>query len=403
MKQPLLTLLFSSFAIFSSFAQNPFQSLVQKTNNAEGNTIAKATEFSIPASPAFDLLGVNPSQITKPTNIREFKVDWSFRSWRLKPNLALQAQPIWEIFYNKSDLNKYRRATPFMRTLSTLDFSAGTVEGDDQQRRASFSTKINLYRAKDPLLDRKLFLEIDTSYRKIQQERLNVIFPLREQLKKAKSNEKKLLIEQKIDSVENHYAQLDAEQKVRIQNISQQFIKDNWNASHIDLAYGRVLNYNNVSLDSLNLTGKLDAIWLNASKGIGKKILVTGLVRYSIQKDTLQENIQKISIPNQADSMLIGNIKNIRGGIFTVGVSFRYGSPKFSFFVEGVYSKGNRNIAIINPEFNLNKLSFYSISYGGDWRISRNVTLSYGVRTDYNQQFKFKNIIPVASIACMMR
>ena len=64
----------------------------------------KTLEFSIPTSAAFDLLGVTPAQVTKPGNIRDFKVDWSFQSWRLKPNIAIQAQPIWELLYNRPSL-----------------------------------------------------------------------------------------------------------------------------------------------------------------------------------------------------------------------------------------------------------------------------------------------------------
>jgi len=44
----------------------------------ETPALARASEFTIPVSPAFDLLAINPSQILRPNNIREFKVDWSF-------------------------------------------------------------------------------------------------------------------------------------------------------------------------------------------------------------------------------------------------------------------------------------------------------------------------------------
>src|SRR5215213_5960205 len=65
-------------------------------------------EFSIPASPVFDLMGVTSSQINRTSDIKDFKVDWSFKSWKLSPNLAIQSQPIWEMFYNRKDLSKYQ-------------------------------------------------------------------------------------------------------------------------------------------------------------------------------------------------------------------------------------------------------------------------------------------------------
>ena len=332
------------------------------------------------------MLGVNPSQVAKPSNIREFKVDWSFRSWRLKPNLALQAQPIWEILYNRADMRRYRRANNVMKTLSTLDISAGTVEDDDLTRRVSLSAKINLFRAKDPLSDENLFLEIDTTYRREQLERMEEINEYNFQSKRTKDYDAKLRLLAKVDSVEAIYdTQADAH-KVNIQQMAQNYLKNFWNASHVDLAYGRVYTYEGLGLDSLNLRGEAQAVWVNGSVGIGRKILLTGLVRYTVQqkKDSLGAVIGK-------------------GNVFSGGFSFRFGSPKFNFFAETVISKGDSPKAITDKSLNITQLGHISISYGGDWRISRNVLLTYGVRTDYTPDFKFKNLIPVAGISCMMR
>ncbi|MBK8450168.1 MAG: hypothetical protein IPL42_09200 [Saprospiraceae bacterium] len=87
-------------AIFSFIANT---SLAQAENQIEeqtANYLSYAPEFSIPVSPAFDLLGVNPCLVPKPSNLRNFKVDWSFKSYGLTPNLAIQTQPINEIYFN---------------------------------------------------------------------------------------------------------------------------------------------------------------------------------------------------------------------------------------------------------------------------------------------------------------
>ncbi|MFN8331826.1 MAG: hypothetical protein U0T81_11525 [Saprospiraceae bacterium] len=123
------------------------------------------TEFNIPQSAAFDLLGVSPAQILTPANLKEFKVDWSFSNWRSTPNLAIQVQPIWEIFYNRTNLKKYRSATPIMRTLSTLDLSAATILDFTGNRKLSYAGKINLYREKDPLVDKNLIKDIEQEYK----------------------------------------------------------------------------------------------------------------------------------------------------------------------------------------------------------------------------------------------
>ncbi|MDP4261183.1 MAG: hypothetical protein Q8941_01515 [Bacteroidota bacterium] len=103
-------------------------------------------ELAIPPSPVFDLMGVTPSQINRTADIKDFKVDWSFKSWRLNHNLAIQGQPVWELLYNR---NKYQQASSFMRKLASLDFSVGTVQNEDNDRRIGFAVKMNLYKQKD--------------------------------------------------------------------------------------------------------------------------------------------------------------------------------------------------------------------------------------------------------------
>src|SRR4051812_36699196 len=93
-----------------------FSAAAQTVKEKAGRLSPK--EFSIPASPIFDLMGVTSSQINRTSDIKDFKVDWSFKSWRLNPNLAIQSQPIWEMFYNRKDLSKYQNTSAFMRKLA---------------------------------------------------------------------------------------------------------------------------------------------------------------------------------------------------------------------------------------------------------------------------------------------
>src|SRR5690348_9930803 len=107
-------------------------------------------ELTIPASPVFDLMGVTSSQINRTSDIKDFKVDWSFKSWKLNPNLAIQSQPFWELFYNRSDLSKYQRASGFMRRMASIDLSIGSVQDENNDRRIGFAAKFNLFKQKDP-------------------------------------------------------------------------------------------------------------------------------------------------------------------------------------------------------------------------------------------------------------
>lgn len=370
----LILLLFSLGLIVANHAQT------------DAPALARASEFTIPVSPAFDLLAVNPSQILRPNNIREFKVDWSFRSWRLKPNLAIQAQPIWEIFYNRADLRPYQRSSSFLKTLSTLDFSAGTIEDDAQSRRVALAAKINLYRERDPLSDIEVFT-VDTTFNRLQASRMSMLVDLQMKRNRADINMRdRLRYEQQMDSIQQEYNNLDKLQKDNIQNLALRYLRSNWNASHVDVAFGQIFSYNNPQLDSLVLQGQATAFWVSASKGIGRKVLLTGLFKYIMQE-------------RRNDPLAI----NASGNIVSMGMGVRYGGSKFNFFADLLYSQGNAQFVLNDPGLNLTQLSALSISYGGDWRLSRNVMLSYGVRTDYTKQMQFKNIIPVANLACMMR
>ena len=117
--------------------------------------IPKSTELSIPASPAFQMLDASSSLVSTPGAIRDFKVDWSFKSYRLSPNLAIEAQPVWAVFYNRPTPEKYQNAGKFLQSLSTLNISAGSLDFNDSIRLFSYAGKITLYRRYDPLVTNK--------------------------------------------------------------------------------------------------------------------------------------------------------------------------------------------------------------------------------------------------------
>ncbi|MBK7966733.1 MAG: hypothetical protein IPK10_16695 [Bacteroidetes bacterium] len=114
-------------------------------------------ELNVSSSAVFELMGVTPSQISRSSDVKDFKVDWSFKSWRLNPNISLQGQPIWELMYNRKDISKYVKASAFMQKLSSLELSLGTVQDEDGNRRIGFGGKVNILRSHDPLLKRGYF------------------------------------------------------------------------------------------------------------------------------------------------------------------------------------------------------------------------------------------------------
>ncbi|MDJ1500268.1 hypothetical protein [Xanthocytophaga agilis] len=355
-------------------AQNPVLEPPQPTNN----TAEKPLEFSIPVSAAFDLLGVNPASVMKPGNIRDIKVDWSFRSWRLRPNIAIQAQPIWEIFYNRPHLTRYQRANRFSKMLSTLDLSFGTVEDENQNRRLAMATKLTLFRSKDPLDQPDLYNNLTEEFYQQRVELEKTLQLLHDSLthtpKESDLLPTRFKIQEQITSIQQQLLTMDQTQRQRIQELATLFVKENWNASFLDIAFGKAYTFQNPVLDSLKLAEDGWSVWTNGSVGIGRRLLLSGLVRYTeFTKDTLHQDRP---------------IKQ-----YTMGINLRYGSPRFNFFVEMINQKIDLPI----------RQDTFTIAYGGDWRFSRNVMISYAVRTIYNRKFTFQNLIPIASISCMMR
>ena len=75
----------------------------QEVETAAGRVSPK--ELAIPPSAIFDLMSATPSQVSRLGDIKDFKVDWSLK-YGINPNLAIQAQPLGEFFYNRKDLSK---------------------------------------------------------------------------------------------------------------------------------------------------------------------------------------------------------------------------------------------------------------------------------------------------------
>jgi hypothetical protein len=374
-------------------------------------------EFAIPPSPLFDLMGAAPSRVVKSADIKDFKVDWSFRNWRINPNLAVQGQPIWELFYNRKNLSKYQNASYLARTLASTDVSLGTINSETNDRRIGAAVKFNVYKQKDPLLVKDLYKELLTSFD--------------EELKTLKANEKNLL--NVLDSVtqpndiKKYKAQLienDSKltsfynrRKEALIEKSKEVIIDNWNASFIDVAVGQIKTYETDSAGSFRKlklnrnTGK--AMWINYGLKLGKRAMLTGLIRSTYYEEEVTFMLKNNITGDEVQEKTIADNK-----LLSVGFNIRYGGPVYNFFIE--FAKESKTfktpIEALNEAFKApNEKSVitntvkwdtvdpYNISFGGDWRIGRNLVLNYGLRLIMNKNFKTTSVLPIANISCMMR
>jgi hypothetical protein len=374
-------------------------------------------EFAIPASPLFDLLGAAPNQVARSSNLKDFKVDWSFKNWRVNPNIAVQGQPIWEIFYNKKSIEKYQSASNFQRMLASLDLSVGSITNDISDRRLGGALKMNLFTKKDPLRVKGAYDEIQKTFD--------------EELVQLKKNEAELL--KNLDSLTKPSDLQKAREALKendalrasfysrkndaVQEKAKQFVADNWNASYIDVAYGKIYSY---ATDSAGSFKKLrinrntgNGAWVNFGKGIGKRGLVSGLIRSSFYEEEVTFNLKNdITGEETPDTTIAAN------KLYTIGLNFRYGGPVFNFFAEVIYEGKTLKtpIAAVNEVFKApsgnsivtstvmwDVVHPYTVNFGGDWRIGRNVVLNYGMRLVMDKNYKAVSFTPIANISCMMR
>lgn len=386
------------------------------TNNAEQTKLAPR-ELAIPTSPLFDLMGVAPSQVARTADIKDFKVDWSFKSWRLNPNLAIQAQPIWEIFYNRKKLEKYQHASKFSRRLASLDLSIGTVQNEIADRRIGGALKMNLYKQKDPLLKLGVYDEIQKSFdaELIQlKEKEKTILAALDTIVKP-SDIAKLRNELKDNDVQ--VTTFYNRRNTAIQNQALQFVSDNWNASFTDIAYGKIYTYGTDStgeLTKLRLNrNTANGLWLNFGLGIGKRGLLSGLVRSSFYEEEVTFKLRDNLSGNESEATTVASNR-----LISLGINFRYGGPVYNFFAEFIYEDKSLKTPIdaVNDAFTSpngktivgssvkwNIAHPYTINFGGDWRIGRNVVLNYGMRCLLDEHFKTISFTPIANISCMMR
>lgn len=383
----------------------------------QNNTRLTPREFSIPASPVFDIMGLTPSQINRTSDIKDFKVDWSFKSWRLNPNLAIQSQPVWEIFYNRKDLSKYQQASAFMRKLASIDLSVGSVQDENGDRRIGFAVKANLIRRNDPLMKRELYSDIGVKFSKERTDLEKKLKELQVQLDTTLNILVKPGLRSEIKNTEDKLLTLNSRRNNEINERVKIYVAEHWNASSLDVAFGRVYAYQTDSigsLKSLRLNRKTGvAGWINGSLGIGKKILVSGLLRSSWYSEQLNFQLQ-----NNASGEITSAEAVADNTLISAGVNIRYGGPLFTFFAEFLYERKGLKTALeaLNTTFAApagvtvvgNSVKWdvifpNSISFGGDWRLNRSVIINYGMRCIYNKDWKFTGFVPVVSLACMMR
>ncbi|HMU04824.1 MAG TPA: hypothetical protein PJ990_14420, partial [Saprospiraceae bacterium] len=171
------------------------------------------------------------------------------------------------------------------------------------------------------------------------------------------------------------------------------------NNTMLDAAFGSVYTYDNAGIDSLKVKRAGFAIWLNGCLKMGDHGLVSGLFRYT-------------KIGNSANKMF--------------GLNLRYGSQRYNFYAEVVYEvlgnyfDPNQEFTFDEEEYfagkyiedigsgwldfnNTESKTQYTMAYGGDFKLSKNILLNFALRTQFTSEIKLTRLLPVANIICLMK
>lgn len=395
------------FSAVSLLAQENTNEPVQ---NADVSRTAKGTEFAIPSSPAFNMLNENtPSRIERYASLHDFKVDWSLtngQGYTISPGIAIEAQPIWMLFFDRAGAAKYRSATPLARTFSTLSLSLGTTASNDKNWLA-WGAKLNLYRQHDPLNDAKFLRTLEETTEDAKDTLLLKIKTLEmEQIRLSRRDgnydERHQALGDSILQVEFDIQELERAQSQKLAEARDQYIQKHWNSSFLDIAFGRLMTYASVqdtlfeSVESPDVPGETDTValgnntlrltkqgygvWLSGGVGIGANAMIAGMLRYG-----------------KKPSRLTGTI----GNAYSAGLNLRFGNRRYNFFLEGFYDYFRDPLpqapgAIVEQKF-------YMFTIGGDWRVRRNVVLSFGIRQTKDFDNGTYLLQPLININCLMR
>jgi hypothetical protein len=351
--------------------------------------------MSIPSSPAFAVLGVNPEIVQRPSDIKNFKVDWRIKNYNLAPDLALEGQPIWYLFHRKKPISELYRTSSLSKKLSTISLSLATAKIDGVNH-ASYALKMNLFKEGDPLFNTALQEEVFETY----QTSFTAINGRIDALHLLKNDQPELTdsINQTIEQLREEAKSLVESREEALQNALDVSDFYKWNRSMLDVAFARVFTYDNARFDSIKMQSAGFSFWLNGSLGVRDHSMFTAIVRWS-------------RIHSNSNYLL--------------GASYRFGNNRFNFFIEAVYEYlgnffdpnaenpfaedeiffanyetdiGNGWIGF-NPEARGKQIT---VAYGGDFKLSRNILLNFSIRTQFEDRLQLNRLIPVANVVCLM-
>jgi hypothetical protein len=367
MKARLRATLCAAFA-----AAAPLQANAQN----QSERIARATEPSIPSSPALTLLGGDPALVTRPGFAEQYKLDLIVREDQLAPDIALALRPVWTFGFRNIDAASYRNSSVVLRALSTLTVSVGTTE-NEELRRMAWSVSLSPVRP-DPLMDQRYLEDLSRILNvSDQQERIAQLMATEEIRVRREIDtlardttlsevERLSRASEIIGRLGQRRAEFNAEARAReaaltdsVKAAVQEWRQRNWNETAIDIGFGRLYEYETDAIDELAFQGAGFGGWIAAASGFGSDRWLLGIIG------------QLMDVENQTRSLVGGNI--------------RFGGARFDAFVEYAFRE-------------VGSADLHEIAYGGAYRLDDSRGIEFGLRTSYDRDFDLRALAPVVKL-----
>jgi hypothetical protein len=306
-------------------------------------------DFVTPDQPAFNILGTTPSNLLRPSNAKEFSSitsEWFKGTPYIIPeSFGIEISPYLLTSSQSATLSDYQNN----RTFASWRLSFGTGKDENTTKRnVAIGMRITPIDNGDMRTDAAYLNNLTNIANNIAAERADLRdnylrdhnMTMADYAKEAINKEVDNWVTQQMNTPTGHSVDYDS----KIEQAREEYKRDNWNASKLDLALAVLLN----SPDSLlkNVYYKKSSFWLTGSIKPGaqnrnSQILV-GINIFHEQK--LKEAL---------DTMEFNKIN------FSIPARVYLGSNKYKGFAEFQYS-------------------FQTFLYPGTWSLQSNTLLSFG-------------------------
>ena len=288
-------------------------------------------DFAVPEQPAFNILGTNPSDILRPSDVKSLSVIlpqfYNGSDLIIPQAISMEVAPFLLIKNNTIKLNEFDK-NPW---LYNFRISIGTSKEDVNKVKYSkiaFGARVTLINEGD--------LKSDKKYRNELQKLMQLEVKTDNEYKIEFLALKGLILKDYVlneDRYEGEFEKFVEDKKgeifqKKLNEIKENYKKENWNKRKLDIAYA----YLGVSPDSIikNIKSKKHSTWLTFGYPLTKKGQhLIGLNYTYVYADSLNK--------------MTDQIENFKYSTLSLGTRFYYGSNDFKGFIEGQYKFSGLN------------------------------------------------------------